>query len=100
MPEIRAGARSCVFPEVVLSPTQVAEWIYRHVWLVLGIPVSIVLNAPARAAAKRIRTSSTIRCGRAVDQWLREMGVPARERRRLAIARVERDLGLDDPPAT
>jgi hypothetical protein len=81
-----------------LSATQFAEWINGHVWWVLGIPVSIVLNALARAVAQRIRTFTRIRCDKAEDQGLKELGVPAQERRRLTIARAERDLNLRDPP--
>jgi len=76
---------------------QVAQVIFAHLWLALGVPVSIVLNALARATAKRISTDATISSGRAEDQWLKELGVPASERRRLAIARVERNIGARPP---
>ena len=70
---------------------QIGQWIYEHLWLALGFPVSIVLSALARAAAERIRTSTTIRCGKAEHQWLKDLGVPAGERRKRAIDRIDRD---------
>lgn len=80
-----------------MPATQVAQWIYGHAWWVLGIPVSIVLNALARSAALRIRTSTRFRCDKAEDQGLKELGVPAGERRKLALDRVERDPNRHPP---
>ena len=89
---LNQGGRHCCTPrEVRLSGTEVALAIGEHTWpLALGIPASIVLTALARAAAERIRTSTTICCGKAEDRWLKEMGVPARERRRRAVRRIDR----------
>jgi hypothetical protein len=74
--------------------TQVAQAIFGHLWLALGalgIPVSIVLNAMARAVAERIRTSTSIACGNAEDQWLKDLGVSAADRCKRAIERLDRD---------
>jgi hypothetical protein len=68
-----------------LSPTEVAQWLIEHPWLA-SVPTGIwYLPRIARTVASVIR-------GEIRDRWLRAKGVPASERRKLAVDAVRRDL--------
>jgi hypothetical protein len=88
--------------EGVVWVGQVASAISGHVWLALWYPVSVVLNALARAVARvfnerarsraeEIRTSTTIASIKAEDELLKDLDFSATVRRKRAIERLDRD---------
>ena len=70
-----------------MSTAQVLQWLIEHVWLA-PVPPAAWLVLRTRTA----RTITTVIRGEIRDRWLRAKGVPARERRKLAVDAVRQDL--------
>ena len=64
-----------------------AQWLFEHVWLA-PVPPGIWYLQRTRT----LRTVATVVRGEVRDRWLRTKGVPASERRKLAVDAVRRDL--------
>jgi hypothetical protein len=66
---------------------QVVQALVEHAWLA-PLPPGIWFLQRTRTA----RTVATVIRGEVRDRWLRAKGVPAAERRKLAVDAVRRDL--------
>jgi hypothetical protein len=70
-----------------LTTTEFVQAIIEHVWFAPVPPAIWYLQR-----TRTLRTVATVVRGEVRDRWLRAKGVPAGERRKLAVDAVRRDL--------